>query len=405
MFQTIETKNEFGSGKVISWASIIDENTIDQACMISRSPIVQGHIALMPDAHFGYGPPVGTAMITKDAIMPYAVGVDIGCGMIAARTNLKRGVFYGKENTIMGRIRELIPSGVGVNHKKELQSAHDFIEENDWPNGVINTLDLSNKQGYFYTQQDNIKNKILQQFGTLGAGNHFVEICEDYDRNVWFVIHSGSRGIGNMLATAHVALAQEYCREFDIALENKEFAYINSDDPWYENYILDMRWSQNYAYAQREAMMQSLSEAVREVIDFEILETINCHHNYAEEISSNVWLTRKGAIDASVGVKGIIPGSMGDATYIVEGLGNELSYNTSPHGAGRVLSRGKARKEVDKEEFLRVMQGKTWLDRDIDKLLDEAPAAYKSITTVMSDSVDLVKPLVQLQQFLNYKGL
>jgi RNA-splicing ligase RtcB len=230
-----------------------------------------------------------------------------------------------------------------------------------------------------------------------------VEVCEGTEGAVWHVLHSGSRGVGNQLATAHVAVAQ---KQAEAPLESKEFAFVLRGTEAFDAYLSDMLWCQNYAFHQREAMMDALARAVEESVGpFSVLQKINCHHNYAEEIEPGRWLTRKGAIDASKGKIGIIPGSMGAATYIVRGKGNAESYNTSPHGAGRLLGRNAARKALDIEAFKLQMTGRTWLDRDAAKLLDEAPAAYKPIEVVIEDSAELIEPVTVLSQFINYKGL
>jgi tRNA-splicing ligase RtcB len=400
VIEEIVTENDHGAGVVKSWASIIDDNTRGQAALISRSNIVEGHLALMPDAHFGYGPPVGTALRTRDGVMPYAVGVDIGCGMIAAETTLKREQLTGHEGAILEAIRDLIPSGVGRGHGGEsLNAADAFVEEHGFPRGL--------ESGAFDGGRvKQMRKKVKPQFGTLGAGNHFVEVCEDDEGTVWLLLHSGSRGIGNMLATGHQKRALSFCGEKKIPLEHKDMAYFPMGSAGADIYLLDMVWAQEYAFKQREAMMDNLIVAVEMSIDnWDIVERINCHHNYAELQEDGAWLTRKGAIDASEGVPGIIPGSMGAATYIVRGKGNEQAYRTSPHGAGRVLSRNAARRTLSEDEFRRQMEGRTWLDRDAARLLDEAPSAYKPIEQVMKDSEDLVETVAILSQFINYKGL
>ncbi len=400
MIEEIVTENDHGAGVVKSWASIIDDNTREQAALISRSNIVEGHLALMPDAHFGYGPPVGTALRTRDGVMPYAVGVDIGCGMIAAETTLKREQLIGHEGAILEAIRELIPSGVGRGHDRESLNAADvFVEEHGFPKGL--------ESGAFDAEQvKRMRKKIKPQFGTLGAGNHFVEVCEDDEGTVWLLLHSGSRGIGNMLATGHQKRARAFCGQKKIPLEHQDMAYFPMGSAGADIYLLDMVWAQEYAFKQREAMMDNLILAVEMSVDnWDIVERINCHHNYAELQDDGAWLTRKGAIDASEGVPGIIPGSMGAATYIVRGKGNEEAYRTSPHGAGRVLSRNAARRTLDEGQFRTQMEGRTWLDRDAGKLLDEAPSAYKPIEQVMKDSEDLVETVAVLSQFINYTGL
>ena len=387
---TSVTENEYGRGEVRSWASLIDENCMAQAEAISRVPIVDGYLALMPDAHFGFGPPVGSAIRTTEGVMPYAVGVDIGCGMVAVRTNLERAALNGLEGAILGHVRELIPSGVGHARKLVLPQAERFFADNGYPAGLT------------ALRQDAATTAALQ-FGTLGSGNHFVEVCEDKDGTVWLLLHSGSRGIGNQLATYHVKRAQASCAG---PLESKEFAWFERGSAAFDAYLEDMFWAQRYAFAQREAMMDNLVLAVEmEAGELEQVERINCHHNYAELQPDGALLTRKGAIDASEGVFGIIPGSMGAATYIVRGLGNEEAYRTSPHGAGRLLGRNVAKKTLDVEAFREQMAGRTWQDRDAKALLDEAPGAYKPIETVIADSADLVEPVAVLSQFINYKGL
>jgi tRNA-splicing ligase RtcB len=403
---TFRTENEFGKGEVRSWASLLEDSCRAQAEAISRASIVEGYLALMPDAHFGFGPPVGSALKTRGAVMPYAVGVDIGCGMIAVKTRLERGHFASKEGKVLGHIRELIPSGVGTKHAKAMPQSEAFHAGHGDPPGIRPESRLTNRRGLMAAQHNNILQTALIQFGTLGSGNHFVEVATDAEGTVWLLLHSGSRGIGNQLATAHVEEARAFCKENGIAVESDEFAYVVAGTRQFKAYIADMLWCQEYAYQQREAMMDSLILAVeRECGEFEHEAPINCNHNYAEQSEPGLWLTRKGAIDASEGALGIIPGSMGAATYIVRGKGNEESYRTSPHGAGRLLGRNVARKSLDIEAFKAQMAGRTWLDRDADKLLDEAPGAYKPIRTVIADSEDLIEPVHVLSQFVNYKGV
>jgi len=407
-----ETENEFGKGVVKSWASILDDNTREAAEAISRVLMIDGHVALMPDAHFGYGPPVGTAMRIKHAIIPYAVGVDIGCGMVAAKTNLERGDFKGLEGRVLGEIRDSIPSGVGKGHDKILTTIKERIavelgEPLGLSNEIVMLAAMQKRHRNAAHVRDELIAKIYSQFGTLGAGNHFVEICEDTMGQVWFVLHSGSRGVGNVLATAHAKLASASALNGGVPLEDKNFAWFCRGTKSFDDYVADMIWGQAYAYANREEMMARLFEVVKKTIGTSLLqlELINCHHNYAEEVEEGVWLTRKGAINAEVGRMGVIPGSMGATTHIVRGKGCKEALNTSPHGAGRIRSRGAAKRELDVESFKGQMAGKTWQDRDAKSLLDEAPDAYKPIEVVMDDSKDLVESVAVLSQFINYKGL
>lgn len=387
------TQNDYGTGEVRSWASLIDENCLLQAQAISRVPILEGYLALMPDAHFGFGPPVGSALKTRDAVMPYAVGVDIGCGMIAVKTNLTREQLAGHEQKILRNIREYIPSGVGRGHKEGMTVAGTaFVTIHGKPPGEA-------------LARAGLTDIAINQFGTLGAGNHFAEVSEDTDGAVWLIVHSGSRGVGNQLATVHVKRAQEMVQAK--GLESKEFAFFTSGQIEFREYLADMLWCQAYALEQREAMMDALIRSVAMgagvIVHTEM--KVNCHHNYAEELEPGLWLTRKGAIDASEGKLGVIPGSMGVATYIVQGKGNAESYNTSPHGAGRLLGRNVAKKTLNLDDFKAQMAGKFWLSNDATALLDEAPSAYKPIEVVIADSADLVEPVAVLSQFINYKGL
>lgn len=404
---TYETVNEFGRGVVKSWASLLDDNCREQAERISRVPVLDGHLALMPDAHFGFGPPVGSALRTRDAVMPYAVGVDIGCGMIAVETTLERGAFVGHEGRVLGGIRVAIPSGVGTSHQSPTEASAAFFAKHGMaPGAEDGQVVIGKRAGKVDSRHRPMTDTARIQFGTLGAGNHFAEVSETPDGRVWFIVHSGSRGIGNQLATMHVKHAQEYAAHERIALEDRDFAYVPAGSWQFDAYLADMLWAQAYAREQREAMMDALCDVVRaEVGPFAVTQRVNCHHNYAEEVEPGVWLTRKGAIDASVGKMGVIPGSMGAATYIVTGKGNADSYHTSPHGAGRILGRNVAKKSLSVDEFRAQMAGKTWLDRDATALLDEAPSAYKPIETVIADSADLIEPVAVLSQFINYKGL
>lgn len=410
---TYHTKNEFGEGVVLSWASLLDDNTREQAEKISRCPVIDGHVALMPDAHFGYGPPVGTAMRTRGAVMPYAVGVDIGCGMIAAKTSLERGDFEGKEGALLGRVKDGIPSGVGKQHERRPPGWDAFVKKHGWPPGVDNVsvmgAALQKRHGDNPGQvRDELMAKVKLQFGTLGAGNHFVEVCESVSGVIWLVLHSGSRGVGNVLASAHVKRARGWVHAAygDDYLEDKDFAFLRYGTEQFDAYMADLAWCQKYAMANRQAMMNALLDAMANTLwKIPSGTVINCHHNYVEEVEPDVWLTRKGAINAEDGVMGIIPGSMGAKTYIVRGLGCAEAYNTAPHGAGRTMSRGEARRSGDVAAFRERMAGKVWQDRDAEKLLDEAPGAYKPVDVVIADSRELACVETSMLQFINYKGL
>lgn len=387
-----DTENIHGTGTVLSWASILDEGTLDQAKMTSRSPVLKGHLALMPDAHLGMGATVGSVLKTDNAIIPAAVGVDIGCGMIAVRTDLERGVLTDEmSRRILGGIRDMVPSGFGKSNQQPVSEWSDFVNKFGYSQSVLPDPDLIARAA--------------NHFCSLGDGNHFAEVAQDKDGMVWAIVHSGSRGVGNILATRHTKVAQEFCAMYGLPIEHRDLAYLVAGSKEFDLYVEDMQWAQHYAYWQREAMMTRVLAAISAEANFSEMQRINCHHNYTEFREDGSMITRKGAIAAYEGTMGIIPGSMGDATYVVRGRGNPESYHSSPHGAGRVYSRGAARRGLDVREFKVKMEGKIWQDRDAEDLIDEAPDAYKPIETVIQDSATLVEPVTVLNQFINYKGI
>lgn len=379
---------------VLAWGSDIEPNTIEQAAKTARLPFVQGHLALMPDAHVGIGATVGSVIATQGAIVPAAVGVDIGCGMIAVDTGLTSGALPDNLGPLHGLIRAAVPAGVGKGHDTNPKLAH-------WPARLWPRSALTEKQ----------QHKASDQFGSLGSGNHFVEVCLDERDVVWVVLHSGSRGIGNQLAQHHIESARHLMARYFIDLEDRDLAYLVEGTPEFDAYISDMLWAQDYAMGNRETMMDATLGALRCFLGLDTVpevDRVNCHHNFTEREhhrGTNVWLTRKGAIRARSGDRGVIPGSMGTRSYIVSGRGAEASYCSCSHGAGRRLSRGAARKTLSVETLHEQMAGKTWNDRDAEKLLDEHPDSYKDIDRVMADQEDLVTVEHTLHQILNYKGL
>lgn len=384
-----DTENEHGRGRVVSWASILEDNTREQAERTSRSPIVKGHVALMPDAHLGSGATVGSVIMTEGGIIPAAVGVDIGCGIIAVKTNVKRSdISKAGEHELMALLRGGIPNGVGQNHTAPTERAVAFFQREGAAPGI---------------DTESMYDRALAQFGTLGSGNHFAEYSIDSEGFVWALVHSGSRGVGLALATSHVKKAREVC---PVMPEDRDLAFLVEGTREFDAYIADMTWAQSYAAGSRAAMAQVTVDALKSLLlaDINVERVVNCHHNYAEPQGNGLWLTRKGAIDATLGRLGVVPGSMGTDTYIVSGKGNVESYASAPHGAGRLFSRGNAYRTLSVDDLRASMEGKTWGDRDADALLDEAPAAYKPIEVVMADSADLVRPTVRLSAFLNFKA-
>ena len=387
--------------RLYTWASDMEAGTLIQAGKASRLPIIEGHVALMPDAHVGIGATVGSVIPTKNAVIPSAVGVDIGCGMIAAETNLTASQLPDSLDQLLPQVERAVPAGVGRGHDKVGAGASRWYAANN-PRST-----LTDKQ---------IKTA-LEQFGTLGSGNHFAEVCLDERDIVWLVLHSGSRGIGNQLAQGHISRARNLAKELELRLEDPDLAYFMEGTPEFEAYIRDMLWAQDYAKGNRDEMMKAFIDTFFAYIEDvpagvdptvgSVVRTINCHHNFTQREThgdKDLWITRKGAIKADVGDLGVIPGSMGTRSYIVEGLGNPLSWNSCSHGAGRRHSRGAAKRLFSEADLAEQMQGKVWLADRAKSLVDEIPSAYKDIDQVMADQKDLVKVHHTLHQILNYKG-
>jgi RNA-splicing ligase RtcB len=378
--------------KLISWASEIDEQTVRQAQKTARLPIVEGHVALMPDAHVGMGATIGSVIPTNGAVIPSAVGVDIGCGMIAAELDVTDAQLPDSLEPLLVRIERAIPAGVGRGHDAVAQHADRWLAAHQ-PQTVLS--------------EDQAK-RAAKQFGTLGSGNHFFELCVDERGRVWVVLHSGSRGIGNKLATMHIDTARKLAQALELQLEDKDLAYFTEGTPEFDAYVADMLWAQEYARANRDQMMDNAMREVFALLGFgRETRRINCHHNFTQrEVhhSRELWVTRKGAIRADIGDLGVIPGSMGTRSYIVAGKGNAASWRSCSHGAGRRHSRTQAKKLFTEADLAEQMAGKVWQSSRAGALVDEIPTAYKDIDRVMADQTDLVEVLHTLHQVLNYKG-
>jgi RNA-splicing ligase RtcB len=379
-----------------SWASELDENALEQALRTSRLPILAGPVCLMADAHFGLGATVGSVVATKNAVLPSAVGVDIGCGMVAAETNLTAAHLPDDLTKLHRLLRDRIPAGVGKGHER--------AEGTELP--ALHELGLPPGSGSGLTSRQ--KATIAAQFGSLGSGNHFVEVCLDERDRVWIVLHSGSRGIGNQLATAHIKTARLVAQEEGQILEDRDLAWLSEGRPEFDAYVADMLWAQRYAWGNREQMMDAALAGLRVAVPG-LLETqrINCHHNYAVKETyrgEEVWITRKGAIRAGLSDMGVIPGSMGASSFIVRGKGSDASYQSSSHGAGRRLGRKAAFRQLTTESLRKAMAGRAWDDTMAEQLVDEHPDAYKPIAQVMADQADLVAVVHELHQVVNLKG-
>ena len=379
-----------------SWATILDPATREQAVTTSGMPFIYPHVALMPDAHLGKGATVGSVIPTLGAVIPAAVGVDIGCGMVAVRTQLTAADLPADRRAVRVAIEDAVPLSAG---RYNTAVTRDHTRER-----IADLVDRADGAGvdparYAATWQ--------LQLGTLGSGNHFIEISLDEDDRVWLFLHSGSRGVGNKIAQHHIAVAQRLARQWWITLPDRDLAYLVEGTDEFAAYLRDLGWAQHFALLNREEMMDRVVACVQDWVGgvIEPDETVNCHHNYTVQerhFGKQVWLSRKGAIDASEGTWGLIPGSMGAASYVVQGKGNRLSLNSAPHGAGREYSRHAARRAFTQDDLRAAMGGIEY--RDTDAFVDEIPMAYKDIQTVMKDAADLVDIRHILRQIVNVKG-
>jgi tRNA-splicing ligase RtcB (3'-phosphate/5'-hydroxy nucleic acid ligase) len=383
------------NARLKSWASILDEKAEAQARTTATMPFIFPHVALMPDAHLGLGATVGSVIPTMRAVMPAAVGVDIGCGMIAVKTQFSAGDLPADLRTLREQIERAIPLSAGGYNNKVVATAEPRIAE---------LTELAAARGFDPAQY---AGRWALQLGTLGSGNHFIEVSLDETDAVWLFLHSGSRGVGNRIAQHHIKVAKAQMEKWYITLPDPDLAYLVEGTKEFGRYIDELRWAQHFALLNREEMMDRVVRQVTEWMGtpVEELERINCHHNFTQKenhFGKDVWLSRKGAISAREGEAGLIPGSMGTASYVVEGLGNAVALCSSPHGAGRNFSRSAARRQFTGDDLRAAMVGIEY--RDTDAFIDEIPAAYKPIDQVMADASDLVRVRHTLRQIVNVKG-
>lgn len=382
--------------RLVNWASLLEENTLEQALTTSRLLFVFPHLALMPDAHLGLGATVGSVIPTDRAIVPAAVGVDIGCGMIAVRTQFTAADLGDRSLAPLRQaVERAVPLSAGAANRKIVATAQPRVAELE---------SLAAEAGFDPYQR---AGRWREQLGTLGSGNHFIEVSLDEEDRVWAFLHSGSRGVGNRIAQHHIAVARRLMDRWWIRLEDRDLAYLveGTDEFW--AYVRELRWAQHYALLNRDEMMDRVLRQLGEFLGTPVVEheRVNCHHNFTQQETHwgrSVWVSRKGAIEAREGQAGLIPGSMGTRSYVVEGLGNAMSLNSAPHGAGRQLSRSAARKRFTHDELREAMRGIEY--RDTDAFLDEIPGAYKDIDQVMADATDLVRVRHTLRQVVNVKG-
>ncbi|HEY0239660.1 MAG TPA: RtcB family protein [Friedmanniella sp.] len=381
--------------KLWNWASILEPSTREQAERTAEMPFVFPHVALMPDAHLGRGATVGSVIPTLGALMPAAVGVDIGCGMIAVRTQLHSSELPADRSALRKSIERSVPLSAGHDNAKIRETAEPRVAE---------LTALAEAAGF---DPASYGRRWTHQLGSLGSGNHFIEVSTDEQDRVWLFLHSGSRGVGNKIATHHVKVAQALMKQWWIPLADPDLAYLveGTDEFW--AYVRELRWAQHFALLNREEMMDRVVRCVADWTGAPVAEQerINCHHNFTEQerhFGREVWVSRKGAIEATLGQPGLIPGSMGTASYVVEGLGHPVSLSSSPHGAGRAFSRSAARKRFTVEDLREAMVGIEF--RDTAAFVDEIPGAYKDIDQVMADAANLVTVRHTLHQLVNVKG-
>lgn len=382
------------------WTDEVDDKSRQQLANIASLPFIHHHVAAMPDVHVGIGATIGSVIATHKAIIPAAVGVDIGCGMVACRLSLTANDIDEKSlKKVFDQISRDVPVGRAQHKDKDvlLHAAMPFEARLD--KMTDKHPQLLKAFGKF--------SKWMNQMGTLGGGNHFIEVCLDESNQVWVMLHSGSRGIGNALASYFIELARQDMERWMIHLPDRDLAYFPEGSEHFDDYVEAVTWAQEYAMQNRESMVDLVLKALgRHLPEFDVTsEVVNCHHNYVaieNHFGQNVWVTRKGAIRAREGDLGIIPGSMGARSYIVKGKGNPDSFTSCAHGAGRRMSRTAAEKQFTEADLVKQTEGV--ICRKDNGVVDEIPGAYKDIDTVMANQADLVDVMHRLKQVVCVKG-
>jgi len=377
------------------WTDDVEDVAAEQLKRTGALPFVFKHVAAMADTHWGLGATVGSVIATKGAVCPAAVGVDIGCGMAAVKTSLPASALEGAGK--LSRLRASIERGIPVG----------FHQRKDpHPKGAA-LLAAAVEADLPAVTNDSERKKAAHQCGTLGGGNHFIEICVDQDdARVWVLLHSGSRNIGKITAERHISKARGVMKKLAVSLPDPDLAYFATGTREFDDYVRDLRWCQDFARTNRDIMVEEVLKNLRHVVgDFQTEPAVNAHHNYVaweRHFGEDVIVTRKGAIRAGRGELGIIPGSMGTGSFIVRGLGNPDSFESAPHGAGRKMSRGEARRRFTQEDLARQTEGVEC--RKDAGVLDEIPGAYKPIGEVIENSSDLVEVVARLKQVVCVKG-
>ncbi|HXF77269.1 MAG TPA: RtcB family protein [Usitatibacter sp.] len=379
----------------------IEPEAMEQIRQVSLLPILAGPIAVMPDVHLGKGATVGTVIATRAAIVPAAVGVDIGCGMLAVKTSLAAKDLPETLDKIRSQIERDVPVGFDF-HREALEPRGSLGARLGDLGRRFPRLRILERLGRVQGE------RVWRQLGSLGGGNHFVELCLDAEGAVWIMLHSGSRGIGNQIGEAAITMAKEVAERVDRQLPHRDLAWLDEGTPEFDSYVEGLAWAQEYASLNRDLMLERVHGALGKALGRKVElvgEATNCHHNYArieEHLGSRMWITRKGAVSARAGELGIIPGSMGTKSFIVRGKGNESSYCSCSHGAGRAMSRARARKLFTRED-LRAQTAGVECRKD-DGVVDEIPSAYKDIDRVMEAQSGLVEIVATLKQVLCVKG-
>ena len=396
-----------GGTPIKSWTKgvPVEEQAWNQVQNVARLPFVHKHVAVMPDVHWGIGATVGSVIPTSGAVVPAAVGVDIGCGMMAVRTSLTASELPDDLAKLRTEIEYRVPHG---------RTAGRGRDEGSWEDPpadiVARWLPLQDGLDDIVSRAPKLirpSRRAPLHVGTLGTGNHFIEVCLDEADRVWTMLHSGSRGIGNAIGRYFIERAKEDMRRYFINLPDKDLAYLVEGSSHFKDYVRAVSWAQKFAYVNREAMMDRVLGALRKVVrSFELTdEAVNCHHNYVareDHFKKSIWVTRKGSVRARKGDLGIIPGSMGARSYIVAGKGNKDSFDSCSHGAGRVMSRGDARRSFTLKSHRAATVGVEC--RKDEGVLDETPGAYKDIDAVMAAQTSLVDVVHTLKQVVCVKG-
>lgn len=385
----------------------VEFDAVEQIKNIASLPVVAGHVAIMPDVHLGKGATVGSVIPTRGAIIPAAVGVDIGCGMCAVRTVLTANELPDSLRQIRSTIEACVPVGFAT-RAKPVSTHHDGLfgitlkRKGDELYDRYQRLTIMDRVGRFDHK------RVWNQVGTLGGGNHFVELCVDEANAVWVMLHSGSRNVGKTIGETAISMAREIAVKHQRQLPDRDLAWLDEGSPEFDEYVEGLRWSQDYAAHNRNLMLHAVLKSLRQTFGREIgtsEHAVNCHHNYSsleEHFGEQVWITRKGAVSARAGELGIIPGSMGARSFIVRGRGHADAYRSCSHGAGRRLSRNAAKRRFTLDDLHMQTEG-VECRKDVG-VLDEIPGAYKNIEAVMAAQADLVEVVHTLKQVMCIKG-